>query len=198
MHCAVVCFPHTPQNAPAYVLNRLCCANSRHPRRIPRCDRERRVDRARQAGRTLTPGIDRLERRALLSSGPLVAHPTFEVGSFGSGGPPAGAFTPAQIEQGYGFNQITFGSVAGNGSGETIAIVDAYDDPNIQSDLNTFDTEFGLPSPTVNKVNQTGGTTYPVGGFDRGMGARGIAGRRVGARDRARGQHHAGRGQFRQ
>ena len=42
-----------------------------------------------------------------------------------------------------------FNGVAGNGKGETIAIVDAYDDPNIQADLNTFDTEFGLPAITV-------------------------------------------------
>jgi len=32
------------------------------------------------------------------------------------------------------------------GHGQTIAIVDAYNDPNIASDLNTFDTQFGLPA----------------------------------------------------
>jgi subtilase family serine protease len=31
----------------------------------------------------------------------------------------------------------------------TIAIVDAYDDPNIQSDLNTFSSTFGLPTTTI-------------------------------------------------
>ena len=80
----------------------------------------------------------------------------------GGSGPPSGAYTPAQIQQAYGFNSITFGGVAGNGSGETIAIVDAYDDPNIQSDLNTFDTQFGLPATTVTRVNETGGTSYPA------------------------------------
>src|SRR6266404_2793538 len=34
---------------------------------------------------------------------------------------------------------------ATGGSG-TIAIVDAYDDPNIQADLNTFSAQFGLPT----------------------------------------------------
>ena len=57
---------------------------------------------------------------------------------------------------------LRFNGVAGTGSGETIAIVDAYDDPNIQADLNTFDTQFGLPATTVTRVNQTGGTSYPA------------------------------------
>ena len=35
----------------------------------------------------------------------------------------------------YGINQIMFGNVAGNGAGQTIAIVDAYDDPKIAADL---------------------------------------------------------------
>ena len=115
--------------------------------------------------RSLRPRIDHLESRSLLSTTPLmlVAHPTFEIGSLAGGSePPSGAYTPAQIQLAYGFNNITFGGVAGNGSGETIAIVDAYDDPNIQSDLNTFDSEFGLPATTVTRVNETGGTSYPA------------------------------------
>ncbi|WP_427169603.1 S53 family peptidase [Arthrobacter sp. 92] len=52
------------------------------------------------------------------------------------------------------------------GAGTTIAIVDAYNDPSIESDLNAFSTQFGLPSCTTangcfTKVNQTGGTNYP-------------------------------------
>lgn len=53
----------------------------------------------------------------------------------------------------------------------TIAIVDAYDDPYITTDLASFDKTFGLPifpscSGVVKvacfqKVNQTGGTLYP-------------------------------------
>src|ERR1700722_12503881 len=39
-------------------------------------------------------------------------------------------FSPAQLKAAYGINNVTFsgGTVAGNGAGETIAIVDAYDD----------------------------------------------------------------------
>jgi subtilase family serine protease len=52
------------------------------------------------------------------------------------------------------------------GSGQTIAIVDAYDDPNAASDLSVYRSRFGLPSCTTSngcfkKVNQTGGTGYP-------------------------------------
>lgn len=55
-----------------------------------------------------------------------------------------------------------------------IGIVDAYDDPNIQSDLNTYSSTFGLPAlpacsgtvlssatPCFKRVDQTGGTRYP-------------------------------------
>ncbi len=71
--------------------------------------------------------------------------------------------TPLQIRQAYGFNQVTFRNGAtGDGSGTTIAIVDAYDDPNIANDLHQFDLAFGLPDPSLTKVNQTGGTALPV------------------------------------
>jgi subtilase family serine protease len=69
-------------------------------------------------------------------------------------------FTPAQIRHAYGFDQITFSAngttIAGDGSGQTIAIVDAYDDPNIQSDLAHFDQTFNLPNPVLVKANPQG------------------------------------------
>jgi subtilase family serine protease len=106
------------------------------------------------------PGIDQLESRSLLST--IVEHPTFALEPMAGSGPPGGAFTPAQLQQAYGFSSIASGGVAGTGSGQTIAIVDAYNDPNIQADLNTFDSQFGLPAVTVTRVNQTGGTSYPA------------------------------------
>jgi subtilase family serine protease len=51
--------------------------------------------------------------------------------------------SPAQIKQAYGFPAIY------QGSGEVIAIVDAYDDPDIETDLNTFSKKFGLPACTT-------------------------------------------------
>jgi subtilase family serine protease len=74
--------------------------------------------------------------------------------------PTGTGLTPAQVRQAYGIDQISFnGGVIGDGTGETIAIVDAFDDPNIQSDLNTFDVPFNLPNITVTRISETGSTT---------------------------------------
>jgi subtilase family serine protease len=53
------------------------------------------------------------------------------------------------------------------GSGQTIAIVDAYDNPNAASDLAAYRSQFGLPPCTVasgcfTKVNQRGGASPPA------------------------------------
>jgi subtilase family serine protease len=58
-------------------------------------------------------------------------------------GPPTSAFSPAQVRHAYGFDQIT-----NQGAGQTIGIVDAYDDPNVQADLGVFSAQFGLPACT--------------------------------------------------
>jgi hypothetical protein len=89
--------------------------------------------------------------------------PSQAVSPAGGPGQPGG-FSPSQIRHAYGFDQITFssGTVQGDGSGQTIAIIDAYDDPNIAGDLAAFDTMYGLPAPSFTKVNQSGGTSYPT------------------------------------
>jgi hypothetical protein len=74
---------------------------------------------------------------------------------------PAG-YTPSQIRHAYAFDQISFNGVAGDGRGQTIAIVDAYDDPSIVADLHQFDSAFGLPDPVLTKVNQSGGVNLPA------------------------------------
>jgi subtilase family serine protease len=58
-------------------------------------------------------------------------------------GPPTSAFAPAQVRHAYGFDQVT-----NQGAGQTIGIVDAYDDANAESDLGVFSTQFGLPACT--------------------------------------------------
>ena len=73
-------------------------------------------------------------------------------------------YTPQQIQNAYGVNQITFsGGKAGNGAGQTIAIVTAYSDPNINSDLATFDRQFGLFAPASFKVDNLDATTTDPG-----------------------------------
>ncbi|HEY7156046.1 MAG TPA: S53 family peptidase [Gemmataceae bacterium] len=73
-------------------------------------------------------------------------------------------YTPGQIVQAYRFDQIHLaGGVPGNGAGQTIAIVDAYDDPTITHDLAIFDVMFGLPAPPLFAVvNQDGRTALPA------------------------------------
>jgi hypothetical protein len=110
--------------------------------------------------------LELLESRDL----PSGFHPGYvllphEGGATPFGTPAPTGYTPAQIRHAYGFDQITFnnGTIPGDGSGTTIAIVDAYDDPNIANDLHQFDLRFGLPDPpTFTKVNQNGGTTPPA------------------------------------
>jgi hypothetical protein len=70
---------------------------------------------------------------------------------------PAGGLTPADLASAYHY------STSAGGTGQTVAIVDAYDDPNIEKDLGTFDSQYGLsPCTTANgcfeKVSQTGST----------------------------------------
>jgi subtilase family serine protease len=80
-------------------------------------------------------------------------------------------YTPAQISHAYGLDQIKplAGNVPDNGAGQTIAIVDAYDDPTIRNDLQTFDSQFGLPNLTSSSltiVNQAGGKQLPPADAD--------------------------------
>jgi hypothetical protein len=106
------------------------------------------------------PIVDQLETRTLLST-TAASHPTFVLGPLGGTGP-ANGFTPAQLQTAYGFNNISINGATGTGSDETIAIVDAYNDPDITSNLATFDGEFSLSAPpSFSVVNQTGGATLP-------------------------------------
>jgi subtilase family serine protease len=58
--------------------------------------------------------------------------------------PPTTAFTPAQIRHAYGFDLIS-----NQGAGQTIALVDAYDDANAGNDLSVFSKQFNLPACTT-------------------------------------------------
>ncbi|MBV8384843.1 MAG: S53 family peptidase [Planctomycetaceae bacterium] len=94
----------------------------------------------RQHRRALRPALELLDDRCLLT-----------------------ALTPAQVTNAYGLNNITFSSngqlIPGNGSGQTIAIVDVYHDPYLASDLNTFDQANNLPAAAVTQVDLAGSST---------------------------------------
>ncbi|HSX41985.1 MAG TPA: S53 family peptidase [Candidatus Saccharimonadales bacterium] len=74
-------------------------------------------------------------------------------------------YGPAQFRGGYGVSGVSANPV-------TIAVVDAYGDSSIKSNLNTYDTAYGLPSfpsctatittSCFKKVNQRGGSSYPA------------------------------------
>ncbi len=87
------------------------------------------------------------------------------------GNPTPLGLTPAQVRGAYGLTTVNFNGITGDGDGQTIAIIDAYDDPNAASDLNAFSTTFGLPtfgaganSPTFSKlgINDSTNTTQPT------------------------------------
>jgi subtilase family serine protease len=77
---------------------------------------------------------------------------------------PYGAATP--YGYGPGDLQRAYNLPTGRGSGRTVAVVDAYDDPSAESDLATYRRTFGLPPCTTangcfKKLNQNGGTSPP-------------------------------------
>ncbi|MGW2487799.1 S53 family peptidase [Streptomyces sp. NPDC001606] len=71
-------------------------------------------------------------------------------------------YGPASLQAAYNLPSAT------GGTGQTVAIVDAYDDPNAEADLATYRAQYGLSACTTangcfKKVDQTGGTKYPRG-----------------------------------
>ena len=91
------------------------------------------------------------------------------------GGTTPTGFTPAQLRAAYGLGTpgatavsypVTFNGIAGDGSGQTIAIVVAYDDPNAISDLHGFSQYFGLPDAPSFQVLNEYGQASPLPGTD--------------------------------
>ena len=84
---------------------------------------------------------------------------------------PVGGFTPAQLVGAYGLP--TGGS---EGSGRTIALVEAYDTPTAESDLAAYRTQYGLAACTTangcfRRVNELGvAGNYPTGDSDTKAG----------------------------
>jgi subtilase family serine protease len=78
--------------------------------------------------------------------------------------------TPAQIQTAYGFNNITFkgGTVQGNGAGQTIALIETYNDISLTQDLTNFDNAYGLSDPgagagwALSVVGQDGGAVPSI------------------------------------
>ena len=128
-------------------------------------------------------GCEPLESRVLLSAAALRpapihsvrAHHTYVI-AHTTGQPlstpsPVG-ITPSQMRHFYGIDQISFTGTPGDGTGETIALVDAFHDPTALTDLKAFDKALGLADPpSFRQLNQNGGTN-PPGTDPSGPGSR--------------------------
>jgi hypothetical protein len=74
-----------------------------------------------------------------------------------------GAYDPAFLQSAYNLNSA-------GGTGQTVAIVDAYNNPNAESDLAYYRSYFHLPACTTangcfRKADQRGGTSYPANDY---------------------------------
>ncbi|HEY3021261.1 MAG TPA: S53 family peptidase [Solirubrobacteraceae bacterium] len=79
--------------------------------------------------------------------------------------PAPNGYGPAQLQAAYKLPSTTAGA------GQTIAIVDAYDLPTAQNDLDTYRSQYALPAcgaGCFTKVNQRGGASPPA--VDAGWG----------------------------
>ena len=134
--------------------------------------------RTRRRTLRVVPLLHQLEPRCLLS---------------GYTQPQSAGYTPDQIARAYGLNAITFKSstgstIKGDGSGQTIALIEEYHDPNLQSDLRTFDRKY-------NRASRLAHRREPGGQSDQQrLGPRGVDGRRVCACNRPRRAHPGGGG----
>jgi fibronectin-binding autotransporter adhesin len=101
----------------------------------------------------LWAAIELLEPRRLFSTGGIA--PDLETVA-DAPSPIGSALVPSAIRNWYGFN-----SISANGSTQAIAIIDWGNDANIVSDLNTFDSQYGISGSgtlTVYAQNSTNGT----------------------------------------
>jgi subtilase family serine protease len=76
----------------------------------------------------------------------------------GSRGPRC--YTPQEIQQAYGYSGLLSSGV--DGSGKTIVIIDAFQNPYITTDLSIFDSTFGLPAPNFTQIAPLGLTPFDI------------------------------------
>jgi len=74
-----------------------------------------------------------------------------------------GGYDPSYLQSAYDLAS----AAATAGGDQTVAVVDAYDDPSAESDLASYRSQWSLPPCTTGngcfrKVDQRGGTSYPV------------------------------------
>lgn len=70
-------------------------------------------------------------------------------------------YDPYQMRRAYGIDSLI--NAGYDGTGKTIVILDAFRDPNIASQLATFDSFYGLPAPNFTEVTPDGVPPYDPG-----------------------------------
>ena len=99
--------------------------------------------------------------RGPLAAGAITKGPEQEVSPAVLGSGVEGGYSPEDLRSAYALPAAT------GGSGQKVAVVDAYDDPEAQADLNVYRAEYGLgecseANGCFRKVDQAGGTKYPA------------------------------------
>jgi hypothetical protein len=92
--------------------------------------------------------------------GTSVVAPSATIAPF-AGAAVTGPYTPSQIRHAYGVDQLSQ-----TGAGQTIAIIDAYDDPTVAADLAQFDSTFNLPAANLVKAYPGGSVPAVNSGWD--------------------------------
>ena len=100
---------------------------------------------------------------AVLAKGEANCHAMVMVDANGSqpkaSTPPSSGIDPTELQNAYKLAGLKSG-------GRTVALVDAYGYPNLERDLSTYRSQFGLPPCTtangcLRVIDQNGGTSYP-------------------------------------
>jgi hypothetical protein len=101
-----------------------------------------------------------IARRGPVREGAITTAPEQQVSPALQGSGIEGGYSPEDLRGAYGLGS------ASAGSGQTVAVVDAFDDPNGESDLGAYRSQYGIAPCTAGngcfrKVDQTGGSAYP-------------------------------------
>jgi subtilase family serine protease len=118
---------------------------ARRPRLLLESLETRRLLSSTSSGTAVTPNLTTVT--ADLGQGPVTPDVT-------NPAPSPSALTPSRLAAAYSFSLAST-----SGSGMTIAIVDAYNDPNIAADLAKFSSQYNLPAANLTVENQLGQTT---------------------------------------
>lgn len=112
--------------------------------------------------RVLPPSIKQIPEEAQqlptrqMRMAQLVRGTNRQISSYSATGPTTATYSPAQVRAAYGlptlpssFSNLTAAQLAQYGAGQTIYLIDAYDDTMVDGELGAFSQLFGLPACTT-------------------------------------------------